>query len=262
MRLRKYAVIARISFQNALAYKANVLSRFVFYTIFIYVFMRLWTTIYQHGSVHGYTLTQIIWYLVMTELITFGFGSNIYRQMNTDVRDGNIAYLLNRPTHYVFYQYANALGQVVLNVALFSVLAALLGLLFAGPLPTFSFATLPFLAVSILLGISINFFFHMLIGLSAFVMEDNFALYLVYQKLTFMLGVFLPVEFLPGWLQSIAKNLPFSYVAWAPARLFVDFSWPLYAQLVPRQLLWLVCSLLLTLLAFHACTRRLQTNGG
>ncbi len=78
----------------------------------------------------------------------------------------------------------------------------------------------------------------MLIGLSSFVMEDNSALFLVYQKLNFMLGLFLPVEFLPAWLQTVAKSLPFSYMFWAPAKLFVNYSSDLFWQLVPRQAAW------------------------
>lgn len=261
-RVGKYFTIARVSLQSTLAYRASVLSKCVFYTMFIYVFMRLWTSIYQTGSVNGYTLTQIVWYLIMTELIAFGFSTGIYSAMNDEVKDGSIAYLIVRPTHYVFYQLANAMGQVAFNVVLFGLLASALGLVFAGPLPAFALASLPAIGVSVLLGVLINFFFHMLIGLSAFVLEDNFALYLIYQKLTFMLGVFLPVEFLPGWLQAVAKNLPFSYAAWAPARLFVDFSWPLFWALVPRQLLWLSVTFAAAMLAYRGGVRRLQTNGG
>lgn len=261
-RIKKYWVIARISLQNALTYRASVLTKFVMYTLFIYVFMRLWTTIYQDGSVHGYSLVQIVWYLIMTELIAFGFSTNIYRTMNSDVRDGTIAYMIGRPTHYILYQLANALGQTMLNIALFSVLASALGLLFVGPLPTFSLASMPIIAISIGLGLSINFFFLMLIGLSSFVMEDNFAVYLIYQKLAFMLGVFLPVEFLPQWLQAIARNLPFSYVAWAPAKLFVNYSAPLFWELVPRQAMWLAVVFTATFAAYHAMAKRLQTNGG
>lgn len=260
--LRKYAAIARVGFQNAVAYRAGVLSKILFYTLFIYVFMRLWTAIYQTGSVHGYSRVQIIWYLIMTELVVFGFATTIYRTISTEVKDGSIAYIINRPTHYVLYQFAATLGQTALNMVVFSGLGLVLGLLFVGPLPGFSLQSLPWIGLSVGLGLSIQFFFHLLIGLSAFVLEDNFAVYLIYQKLTFMLGVFLPVEFLPGWLQAVARNLPFSYVAWAPARLFVDFSWPLFGQLVPRQLAWLAAVTGMSLWAFRRLSRRLQINGG
>ena len=261
-KLRKYAVIARVSLGNSVAYRATLISRFCFYTLFIYVFMSLWRAIYQEGGVHGYSYVQIVWYLIMTEFVGFACGTDIFRRMNEDVRSGAIAYLIGRPTHYVFYQLANSLGQMLLNLVSFGALACVLGLVFVGPLTTFSIAGFPALLLSVTLSVLLNFFFLMLIGLCAFVMEDNSAVYLIYQKLCFMLGLFLPVEFLPAWLQPVARSLPFSYVYWAPARLFVAFSPDLFWELVPRQAAWLGVSVVLTLVCYHASVRRLQVNGG
>jgi len=261
-KLKKYFTIIRVSLGNAVAYRASVISRFGFFTLFIYVFMSLWRAIYREGSVHGYSYVQIVWYLIMTEFIGFGCGTDIYRKMNDDVKSGDIAYLICRPAHYVFYQFANSLGQIILNFVSFGVLAVILGLVFVGPLTTFKLAGLAPLLLSITLSIFLNYFFLMLIGLSAFVLEDNFALYLIYQKLCFMLGTFLPVEFLPDWLQPIAKNLPFSYVSWAPARILVDYSPELFRELIPRQAMWVLISLVLSLAVYHISARRLQVNGG
>ena len=262
MKIRKYAVITRVSLSNAIAYRASTLSRFCFYTLFIYVFMSLWRAIYQEGSVHGYGYAQIVWYLIMTEFIAFAGGTNIYSSMNDEVKSGSIAYQIGRPTHYVFYQFANSMGQVLLNIVSFGVLAAVLGFAFVGPLTTFRLAGLPPLVLSVSLGILLNFFLLMLIGLSSFVLEDNFALFLIYQKATFMLGMFLPVEFLPHWLQPVARNLPFSYIHWAPARIFVNYSPEIALELIPRQLLWMFCAVAATLICYRLCARRLQVNGG
>lgn len=111
MKLRKYYIIVKVNLSNSLAYRANVLSRFCFYTLFIFVFMNLWQAIYQEGSVHGYTYTQIVWYLIMTEFITFACTSSIYNTMNDDVKSGAIVYQLGRPIHYVFFQFANSLAN-------------------------------------------------------------------------------------------------------------------------------------------------------
>ncbi|SHH48448.1 ABC-2 type transport system permease protein [Sporobacter termitidis DSM 10068] len=261
-KLRKYAVIARVSLKNAVAYKASLFSRFVFYTVFIYVFVMLWRAIYKEGSVNGYSYAQLIWYLIFTEYIGFCCGTGIFSTMNEDVKSGAIAYLIGRPAHYVFYQFANSLGLLLLNLCACGLLAAVLGLVFAGPLPGFHISVLPPLLLSVALAVVINFFFLMLIGLSSFVMEDNGALFFIYQKLTFMLGMFLPVEFLPSWLQPVAKSLPFSYVYWAPSRLFVDYSPALFRALIPRQALWAAVSVVLVLLCYRGSVRRLQLNGG
>lgn len=261
-KLRKYVVIMRVSLSNTLAYRASILSRFCFYTLFIYVFMGLWRAIYQEGSVHGYSYTQMVWYLIMTEFIGFACSSNIFNTMNEDVKSGSIAYLLGRPTHYVFYQLANSLGQIFINFLSFGLLAIILGFVFVGPLPTFQLSGLLPLMLSIALSILLNYFFLMLIGLSSFIMEDNFALFLIYQKINFMLGMFLPVEFLPSWLQPVAKNLPFSYVYWAPAKIFVDYSPGLFAELITRQAVWMVLIAALVLLCYRGGIHRLQVNGG
>lgn len=261
-KLRKFTIIAKISFSNAIAYRAAAISRFCFYTLFIYVFMSLWRAIYKEGSVNGYGYVQMVWYLIMTEFVGFACGTDIYRKMNDEVKSGSIAYQLGRPTHYVFYQLANSTGQILFNFVSFGILACILGLIFVGPLPSFNIAETPFLLLSITLSILLNYFILMLIGLSAFVLEDNFALYLIYQKLNFILGLFLPVEFLPNWLQPVAKNLPFSYVSWAPAKIFVNYSPQICMELIPRQMAWTAAAIVSVLLCYRLSARRLQVNGG
>ena len=262
-KLKKYSAIVRISLANALAYRANTFSRFAFYTLFIYVFMNLWQAIYKEGSVHGYSYVQMVWYLIMTELIVFSSqGNAILNRINEDVKSGAIAYGLGRPVHYIFLQYTSTLGQVLVNLVSFGILAAVLGLVFVGPLPAFSMVGLVPLVLSVALGLLMGSFFMTLIGLSAFVFEDNFALFLVYQKICFMLGVFLPVEFLPGWLQPVAKSLPFSYITWAPAKIFVGYSPELCLELIPRQAMWAAVAVAATLLCYRLAVRRLQVNGG
>ncbi len=261
-RLRKYAVIARVHVQNAFNYRANVVSGLLFYTLFIFVFFSLWRAIYQEGAVSGYTHTQVVWYLIVTELVVFGCRIPVVGQINEDVKTGAMAYLMNRPVHYIAYQAAAALGTVVVNLTFFGMLAVTLGLLFVGPIPGFHWEGIPCMLLSGLMGVSLQFFSLVAIGLTAFRLEDNSAVYLIFQKLVFMLGMFLPVEFLPGWLQGIAKALPFSYVAWAPAKLFVDFSWPLFFRVAPMQLMWTAAAVGISMLMYRGGTRNLQANGG
>lgn len=261
-KLRKFGVITRVSFGNAIIYRASLFSRFVFYTLFIYIFVNLWRAIYQQGSVHGYSYIQVVWYLIMTEFVSFVCGTDIYSKMNEDVKSGAIAYLIGRPVHFVIYQFANSLGQILLNIISIGLLSFVLGLIFVGPLTTFTIAGLLPLLLSLTLSIIINYFFLMIIGLSAFVMEDNFAVFLIYQKICFMLGMFLPVEFLPVWLQPVAKILPFSYVYWAPAKIFVAYSPELCLELIPRQAMWASISVLLTLGCYQLSVKHLQANGG
>jgi ABC-2 type transport system permease protein len=258
----KYAAIARLSLRNAFVYRGNVLGGLLFFSLFIFVFFSLWKAIYQGGEVAGYSLVQVVWYLCLTELLVFGCRTSVFSQMSEDIKTGAVAYLLLRPSHYIPYQLAYAAGGIGFNLAAFGCLAVVLGLLMVGPLPDYHPEYLPFAIVSGLLGILLNFFLLMALGLTAFRLEENGAFHLIYQKLVFMLGMFIPLEFLPGWLQNIARWLPFPYVAWAPARLIVAFSWNLFWQVLPMQLGWLILAILLSCLIYRSGVRNIQANGG
>jgi len=260
--LRKYGTVLRLSLQNAFVYRSNVIGGFLFYTVFIFVFFNLWRAIYREGQVAGYSLTQMVWYLCMTELIMFGCKSNIYGQMNEEVKSGSIAYQLNKPYHYVVYQFFNAAGGMLFNLIIYGILAIILGMIMVGPIPGFRLANLPFALISALLGMVINFFFLMTLGLTSFRLEENFAFFLIYQKLVFMLGMFIPVEFLPGWLQGITRCLPFPYVTWAPARLIVAFSWEFFREVLPVQILWALVSVLSALGMYRYGVAGIQAHGG
>lgn len=257
-----YAAVARIHLHQAVIYRSNVLGGMLFYALIIFIFFSLWRAIYRGGEVSGYSLAQVVWYLCVTELLVFGCRTPVFGQLNEDIKTGALAYQLNRPYHYVWYQFAGALGGIAFNLAVFGILALVLGLLMVGPLPGFQLIYLPLGLLSGLLGIVINFFLQMCLGLTAFRLEENGAFFLLYQKLVFMLGMFIPLEFLPDRLQQIARWLPFPYVAWAPARLIVAFSWDLFWPVIAAQLGWAVVAVGLALWSYAAGIKGIQANGG
>jgi len=232
------------------------------YTLFISVFFCLWGAIYQGGEVHGYTFGQMIWYLCFTELIVFCCRTTAYNQMNEDVKSGSIAYLLIRPCHYIFFQFFYSLGELLVNLVTFGSYAIVLAFAFVGAPQYFSLVNLPVILLSFLMGIIINFFMLITLGLTAFIWEENTGFYFVYQKLIFMLGMFIPIEFLPLWLQDIAKSLPFSYVAWAPARLAVAYSHEFLMQILPTQFFWVVVTVATASLCYNMAVKHLQGQGG
>ena len=79
-----------------------------------------------------------------------------------------------------------------------------------------------------------------LIGLSAFVVEDSKAFRWIYQKFLLVLGgLLIPLDFFPAWLQTISLNLPFAWIIYGPARLFVDPSLARLGAVLTQQGIWL-----------------------
>lgn len=75
--MRKYAVIYRSVVMENLQYAANIALGFVSYFVFIFVFINLWGYIYSEPGtrIAGYTRQQMIWYVMITEMMWFGAHS-------------------------------------------------------------------------------------------------------------------------------------------------------------------------------------------
>ncbi len=262
LKIRKYGLIIGTSFQNSLAYGANFLFDTFFYAFVLFIFLQLWRAIYGHGgAIAGYSLNQMIWYCVITEMIAFS-GSNIFYSLNEEIKNGNIAYALNKPYHYISYQLANGLGLMGIKIIINGLFGVFLGLLYIGPLNGFHVNYLPLIILLVCNGLILNFFAITCLGLTAFWLEENTAFFWIYQKLSFMLGLFLPVEFFPGWLQKLALVLPFPYVFYGPARLAVAFSWEKFWPILWVQLGYSGLFLVLALLIYRKGVKSLHVNGG
>lgn len=262
-KINKYLVVGKTSLQSSLAYTSDFLFGTLFYTLIIFIFLQLWRTIYggEGNTMAGFSLNQMIWYCIITEMITLS-GNNVFSELNTDIKSGSIAYLLTRPYNYVFYQLSNALGTITIKLIINSITGFILGLLFVGILSGFKIVHLPFLAITIAMGILINFFLLASLGLTAFWIEENSAFYWIYQKFLLMLGTFLPLDFLPLWLQKITKVLPFAYISYGPGRLASDFSLSNFVDLFTGQLIYLTFAIALSSIVFMRGVKKVNVNGG
>jgi ABC-2 type transport system permease protein len=102
-----------------------------------------------------------------------------------------------------------------------------------------------------------------LIGLLAFLVEETNSFELIYQKAVFILGgMLIPLDMFPTWLQPISKSLPFAYMMYAPARLFVKPDISLFWQFLSVQWIWIVVLVALLALAYQRSVKSLAVNGG
>ena len=262
--MNKYIPIIKINFQNKLVYFWDLIGNNLFFILIMFVYLMLWKSIYADGnsSIAGITLNQMIWYLVVTEVITLSRGV-IHQEVNREVKSGEIGYLLGKPYNYIFYCFSCFIGDAGVKLLANGALAVVIGLLFVGPLEGFSLVAFPFIVISILLGWILNFFIYMLLALTAFWTEENSPFFWIYSKLVFTLGgMLLPIELFPIWLQKVSKALPFVYVTYTPARLAVDFSFGAFIKGAGVQLVYLAVFITLTLFVYGKGVRKLNVNGG
>lgn len=262
--LHKYFQISKITMSNSLVYFWSFIGKNIFFVFILFIYLMLWQNIYgQKGeTIGGLTLNAMIWYLIVTELVTLS-GTSVHFQINEDVKSGGIAYLLNKPYSYVGYCFSYFAGEVGVKLITNGLIGIVIGLVYVGPLKGFSLMHLPFVLLSLLLGCCIHFFIYISIAMTSFWFEENNAFFWIYSKLVFTLGgMLVPLQLFPAWLKKIAENLPFAYVTYAPARLTVAFSYSAFYRQVLIQSLYLVVFIFVAVFLYRKGAKNLNVNGG
>ena len=262
--LRKYAWVGFTSARSNVAYRNELLTRILFLAVILFVFLQLWRVTYaetKSAQLGGLTLAQMLWYVTMTEALTLS-GPLITRDVDQDVRTGALAIQLIRPMSYPLYRLFTALGERMVRFPLNAVVGAVIALILVGPIPVSPGGLLMFL-VSLPFAFVLHFLGLFLIGLGAFWLEDTSGLFLIYTRVTMILGgMLIPLELVPAGWQTVLKVLPFSNMVYGPARLFVNPDPVFLLDLLLRQGVAIVAFAVLIAVVYRAAIKRINANGG
>lgn len=265
----KYWSIFKTQMTNNLAYPFDLATRSLSIVIFMWIFTQLWRATYRSATgaddpteavLSGLSLRDTLWYLMLAETIVLS-KARFARSISTAVKDGSIAYLLNKPYNFLIYQGSIGLADSLLNMVFNVTAGSALVWVMVGPPP--SPTGWPLTLIAVLLGWLIDFCISSVIGLAAFITEEVAAFEWIYSKLLFLFGgLLIPLDFFPGWLRTISSLLPFAYTVYGPARFFVDPNWPAFLSLLAGQLVWLSVLGLLAAVLYQRGAAWLSINGG
>ncbi len=262
----KYLSIAKLEMSNNLTYAGDVVARGIFIAAILFIFYNLWSTIYRSSAstvLSGFTLSGILWYLVLSEsVVAGGRGRSMAFFLSDDIKSGNIAQVLNKPYDFVAFYFASNIGNSIFIMLMsFMISGAMIYALVGAP--HLSIAELPFVALSIFLALVLQFFLYFSIGLCAFWFEDVSAFRWITEKLVFVLGgMLIPLNFFPKIFQTIASILPYSYMSYAPAYLFVNFSLSGAISSMLVQLVWVILLVACAFGLYGLGAKKVSINGG
>ena len=261
--MKKYLAVVQMQVINNIAYPGDFLGRSVSIGIFLFIFAGLWRTTFAIAgtdSINGLTFANMMWYLMMAETIELG-RPRTNRIISEQVKNGEVAYILSKPYNFVLYHFSFGLGDGLMRIVMNILVGLLVTWLMVGPPPNllgWGMALVTMVGAWIL-----HFCMMALIGLAAFVVEETNSFELIYQKFVFILGgMMLPLDLFPQWLQEIVRVLPFPYMMYVPARLFVKPDWDLFWQMLAGQWIWVGILILFLTLAYRDSEKVLTVNGG
>ena len=173
--MRKYFFIFKTTLMDSLQYVMNIILGFVMFFVIQYIFLSLWQYIYSDPEmlINGYSMQQMIWYVILTEAIWMGTrNGGITYQISDDIKSGSVAYTINKPYHYVMYMISRNLGEIVIKFLLYLLVGLILGHIWVGGIPNFNPLYLPLVTLVFISGTLINIFLTMSISLLSFWIED------------------------------------------------------------------------------------------
>ncbi len=270
-------MIFRIALEERLAYRGDfalgTLMRFL--PIITQVF--LWAAVFESvgggsakASLAGYTLPDMIAYYLLSMLARAfssmpGLASSVAKQ----IRDGEIKKYLVQPIDMIGFM---LLGRVAHKIAYYTISTLPFALVFYLCRGYFtngwpSGEILCAFVISCMLGFLMGYFLDLCIGLIGFWFLEVSSLLFVYMLLNFFLsGHMFPLELLDelgGPWRTIVDYLPFKYMAYFPAAIFLEKipAQELWNQ-VAAEALWLLALIGISRLLYARGLRRYSGYGG
>jgi len=263
--MKKYLFIIKTTFNDSIQYISSLFFRFIGFAITMFVLVSLWSYIYgdPNSIIKGYTFGQMIWYLLLAEIITYGSGSKVATdEIRDNIRSGNIAYQVNKPYNYIGFTISKFMADTLIRFIAFTIIAIIMGLIFAGAIPDFNPLSILAAIPIFLLAVLITGMIRILISLSSFWVEDSKPFQNVYNKFILMFGVFFPIEMFPKFIGNIIKYTPIYSVSYGPAKLILNFSSSIFKNILLAQIITIIIVTILLIIIYKKGVKKLNVNGG
>ena len=223
-RIGLYAAVARRSSRRYSTYRAATLAGAFTNTIFgclrAFVLIAVWR---HRPNLGGYDVTDAVTYVFLGQaLIAVLAIGGMPLTLVERIRTGDIVVDLTRPVDLQTWWLAEDVGRSLYMVIFRGLPPFFIGaLLFDVRLPTSPVLWLG-VSAALVVGIVVGFSLRYLAALSAFWLLDSRGVDMaLFSAMYFFSGLILPLGIFPGWLEPLARALPFAAMLQVPADLFL-----------------------------------------
>lgn len=224
---RKYWNIFRVSLIERMTYRADFLLGTVLRFLPMVTTILLWQAIYEgsgEDQLAGFSMRQMIAYLLLVHISRmFSSMPGLAYGVARDIREGSLKKYLLQPidmiAYLLSYRAAHKAAYIATSCLPYGLLFFLCREYFDG-LP--DALTLLAYVASLLLAFVVGFFFEATIGMIGFwFLEVTSLLYVVNTLNFFVSGQMFPLDLLSPFWATVLKALPFQYLAYFPATIFL-----------------------------------------
>lgn len=260
-----YWEFMRIKFLKMLAYRGQYFTGIITYSINIGAYYFLWEAIFQTKNiVGGFNLQQMVTYTAIGWMTRTFYFNNLDREISEDVKNGRVATELIRPYNYQLVKLAQALGEAVFRLTLFTLPGVVVVfLLFKISLPI-SWTAFVLYLFSILGSFFINSQINFIVGLTAFYTQNSYGVMRTKRVIIDVLsGLLLPLTLFPQWAQNIMKVLPFQGISYLPNIIYTGkILGPKALEAIGTQVIWIIILFVIGQIIWKRAVKTLVIQGG
>ncbi|GGN97985.1 ABC transporter permease [Saccharibacillus kuerlensis] len=258
---RLYLALASKAYARNIQYRGSHLLHNFASAVFGYLYACIWIGLGRDHSLGEYGMIGMMQYITFTQasLWVSSFTTNGLG-IPQSVRTGQISLDLMRPVHLFAHLAAKEAGQIAYQFLYKSIPVYLIMLLALGLMPAEGGRTLPLALLALTGSAYLSICIGYLIGISALWTTESSWLHWGNQAIMNLLaGFFIPLQWLPLWLQQIAWASPYPFMLYAPTQLYLGKGDP---ALLLGTLAWCTVLTLVCLLATHVMRRKVEVQGG
>lgn len=262
--LAKYWMYARAEFMCGFRYRANYWSMTVSAVFMAVIQWYLWHAVYSERElIAGLSLETVLAYTLIGRVMSgFLTAPTAALRIGSRVRSGTIVHDLVKPVDFHSQLLWQSLGKsgfqlVSTGVPLLVAMAAM------GILRVPSPGRLIVFLVSMVMAYVTLFATSFLSGVFTFYTNAGVGVDYVYTVVSLLSGEFLPLEFFPGWLRSLADLLPFKSMHYIPMAIWSGIVGP--SEVLPSffsQCVWTLGMVAISKLAWSGAMKSLTVQGG
>lgn len=213
----------------------------------------------------GLQFANTLWSVSIFLAFVLGFDlRNIARVVDLEVKAGTVETGITKPLDWRFVKICEHIGKRGIEFLAQLILLPILLITFVG-LPDLSYVTPWMLAANIicvLLAIITIATLFLLVGLTAFWLNDAMPVYRIVDKMAAVFcGSFVPLALLPVVIQQGIMWSPFGIYA-APQQIFNPALGNIIVPTLLSGLFWTAAMLTFSTFVWHRVQRRIEVNGG
>lgn len=258
--------ILAISFKEKSVFRFDYILQTLFSFLYIVLKVSLWRGLYgiDSGTVGGIVLNEMIAYCILSSFTEGVTRTTVMKDLNRSVLDGSISSDLLLPVGLKKYMFLESVTKNIFWTVYGIVPSVLMAVLLFDFRLEIRILNLAAYALSLIMGILINFLYNFLFGSSVIWFRNSFFLdniNSVLQKL--FSGAMVPLWFFPAGLKTVSDYLPFRYIVFEPTAILLNTGGAgKMISVLGMQVLWIVLLFCAVTLVWHRGRNKIMIQGG